>query len=236
VKAHIIPRAFYVLKDEEGKFREGGTVVTLEGENYRETTRRIGVYDETLVTAEGEDRFRDCDNYAAKFFLQDFASKPWIPSPFNPAVRTLTSEHYDSALIQRFCMTVLWRAHATTQPFFANVDLGAKEERLRQLILNDDVGDPTEFSVILYGWSNIPNRSCPVMAPEKVQIGTFDFFQFNTPGVAFGIKVDSRPFPTDQLASVVGGSPELAVLQMPFSPSAAHAELAKQIDKRNEGR
>lgn len=192
-------------------------------------------YDPGVVVKKGEDHFFDCDNYAAQFFLNDLDKNPWKPSISNPAVLTLAPEHFNPNLIRRFCMTVLWRGHTTTQSFFSNVDIGPHEERLRQMIMEGEVVDLQDFSVILYGWLDVP-RPWPLMAPEDVNIGSCDFIRFTTDGMVFAIKVDSKPFPAEGLASVVGGAPELATLQIPFVPSKSARELVERIDQKNEER
>jgi hypothetical protein len=232
VKAHIIPRAFYGLYDEAGKFREGGTVVTLQEGNYREARHFKGVYDPDMLIKEGEDLFFDCDAYAAKFFRNEFDTKAWKSDPLNPMVLTLTAKHFDAYLIRMFCMSVLWRAHTTTQHFFSNVNIGAHEPRLRRMILKKQVGDPQDFSVILYRWLGVP-RPWPVMAPYELEIGGCNFVQFSTEGLVFAVKVDDKPFPAHGLATVVGGAPELAVLHRPFAVSKSKMELVERIQQRN---
>ena len=235
IAAHIIPRAFYGLYDESGKFREGGTVVTQKEGDYREARRFKGVYDSGIVIQQGEDYFFDCDTYAAEFFLNDFHAKTWTPAPLNPAVITLPSGQFDPDLIRKFCMSVLWRAHVTTQPFFSNIDIGIHEPRLRQMILDGTVGDPQDFSVILYHWKGVP-RPWPVMAPHEVEIGDCNFIWFTTDGLVFAIKADSKPYPPEGLASVVGGAQDLAVLQIPFAASNSENQLVERIAQRNKER
>jgi hypothetical protein len=232
VKAHIIPRAFYGLYDETGKFREGGTVVTLQEGYYLEARRFEGVYDPEMLISKGESFFSDCDTYAAEFFRNDFDAKAWNPNSSNSDVLTLAAGHFDPYLIRMFCMSVLWRAHTTTQHFFSNVNIGAHEPRLRRMILEKQVGDPQDFSVILYRWLGVP-RPWPVMAPYELEIGGCNFVQFSTEGLVFAVKVDDKPFPAHGLASVVGGAPELAVLHRPFAVSKSEMELVERIQQRN---
>jgi hypothetical protein len=235
VKAHIIPKAFYGLYDEAGKFREGGTVVTLQEGKYRETRRFEGVYDPEMLIKEGEDHFFDCDTYAAEFFRNDFDSKAWKPHSSNPDVLTLATGQFDSNLIRKFCMSVLWRAHTTKQHFFSNVDIGEHEPRLRHMILEKQVGAPQDFSVILYRWKGA-SRPWPVIAPYEVEIGGCNFVHFATDGLVFAVKVDYKSFPAHGLACLVGGTPELSVLHRPFTAPKSEMELVERIQQRNEER
>jgi hypothetical protein len=211
INAHVIPRSFY-------KFNGEGQLISLGEDSYQKKRVPIGIYDQMIVTQEGEDQFRDCDNYGAKFFVQGFAAKPWKilqgDNPANPHGKILEPGEFDPDMIRRLCMTILWRAHASSQDFFKNIDIDSHEDRLRNFILNGELGDPSDFSVILSQWNDTSHG--PTLVPQRVRIEGINYAYFKTAVINFFIKVDRRPFDRDLLSCVVGGDSHLAVLQHEF--------------------
>ncbi|QTN32936.1 hypothetical protein HZ994_11585 [Akkermansiaceae bacterium] len=232
VKAHIVPKAFHGLKDENGKVRQGGVQFIYDGKALHENKRPKGIYDPTIVTQKGEEEFKSCDDYAARFFLQEYDQKPWKPYPISGNLQILPAGEFNANLIRRFCMTVLWRAHASSQPFYGEVDLGVHEERLRKLILADDVGDPGDFSVILWDWQGVDRRKWPLEMPSKHRLGGgVNFYEFRSAGVNFSIKVDGRKIINDP--SIVGMGSDLRVfLKKRSGGSAMTREFLRQINDR----
>ena len=130
-------------------------------------------------------------------------------------------------------MTILWRAHASSQDFFRKIDIGPHESRLRDLILRNEVGDPSDFSIILSGWND--TSSAPTLAPHRVRIDGINYVHFKTSVINFLIKVDTRPFPKDLLPVVVGGDPCLAVLQLEFFSSKEGRTLIPLLRRHKRG-
>ncbi|MEI6177548.1 MAG: hypothetical protein WCS43_11700 [Verrucomicrobiota bacterium] len=211
INAHVIPRSFY-------KFNGNGQLIYLGEDSYRKKRAPIGIYDQTIVTQQGEDQFKDCDDYGAEFFVRNFDSKPWKilqgDNPANPHGKILEPGEFDPDMIRRLCMTILWRAHASSQDFFKKIDIGSHEGRLRNFILNGQLGDPSDFSIILSRWKD--TSSAPTIVPQRVRFEGINYAYFKTSAFNFLIKVDSRSFEPDLLPIVVGGDSHLAVLQLEF--------------------
>jgi hypothetical protein len=51
----------------------------------------------------------------------------------------------DYAHVRLFFLSILWRMSESSRDFFCEVDLGARAESLRLLILHDDPGEPHEY-------------------------------------------------------------------------------------------
>lgn len=232
VKAHIVPKAFHGLKDEHRKFRDGGYQLIMEGENLEEFKCPVGICDQSIVTAEGEKQFESCDNYAAKFFLEHFDEQQWKLYKDREDALILGSGSFNGDAIRRFCMTVLWRAHASDQRFYSQIQLGPHEERLRRLILEGKVGDPDDFSVILWGWRGIDRHKWPLVAPQKRRLGNgLRFYDFRTTGVNFTIKVDTQKAAIDP--SIVGMDSDLMMFyRKPEGGSETDRRFIKLLSKR----
>ena len=214
IKAHVIPRSFY-------KFNGDGQLIYLGEDLYRKKRCPIGIYDSTIVTQEGEDYFRDCDHYGAEFFVRDFDKKPWkvLPgdNPVKPHGKIFEPGDFNPDMIRRLCMTILWRAHVSNNPFFQKINIGSHESRLKNFILNGELGDTSDFSIILSRWND--TSSAPTLLPQQVQFDGINYVQFKTSAFNFLIKVDNKPFDKELLPIVVGGDSHLAVLQLEFFSS-----------------
>lgn len=69
-RAHIIPRCFYLIRSEHvGKMK----LLTNVKDSHAKRCQ-VGVYDETIVTEEGERRFCNWDNYACDLLVNQFGS------------------------------------------------------------------------------------------------------------------------------------------------------------------
>jgi hypothetical protein len=228
IDAHVIPRSFY-------KFNGDGQLIVTGEDFYRTKRAPIGIYDKTIVTQKGENEFSTCDSYGAKFFVQDLDAMPGKilegDNPHRPHGKIYEPGQFDPDMIRRLCMTILWRAHASSQEFFKYIDIGPYESRLRKLILEGQVGDPDEFSIILSKWHD--TKSAPTLVPRRVRHEQVNYVEFKTSVMNFIIKVDSRPFDPDLQSVVVGGDSHLAVLQLPFFESREARKLLPLLRKHH---
>jgi len=211
IKAHVIPRSLF-------QFGAGGGKILQVGENfYSEKRSPIGEYDSEILIIEGERHFSDCDSYAAEFFLNSKNGNQGkvaqlIKRRFEaPTAAIMSPGDFDPFLLRKLCMSILWRAGVSNRPFFAGVQLGRHEERLRHLILNNDVGSVEDFTIFLARWEDTPIHGRPTLRPYRSRMDGFNGYQFHISQFSFFIKVDSRPFPPDLLPCAVGGDPYLPI-------------------------
>ena len=74
IKAHIVPRAFYELPPQE----EGPLILISNTPNTFPEKVPVGIYDDTMVTQDGENIFQPWDDYAIKLLLRsEEAFKPY---------------------------------------------------------------------------------------------------------------------------------------------------------------
>lgn len=233
VEAHIIPRSLYQLGGEIG------TIVYIDGDNYREARMPMGEYDTTIVTIEGEKYFSDCDAYAARFFLNSRGENDEkvghlvCDDDGAPVAAILGPDVADKDLIRRLCMSILWRASVSSRPFFNGVNVGVHESRLRGLILRGEAGDPSDFSIILCRWTDIPELGSPIQKPHFDGAEGVSGYRFYLPQFSFFIKVDDRPFPEDLLSCVVGGDDLLSIFMMGRFADSPSGKTVKEAVKRN---
>lgn len=155
VEAHIIPESFYkFLYNEKRIFFEANT----SGSDTIKL-RRKGVYDRNILCY-------DCDNGILNRMYDDYIAKVfWNHSSFKGRIKYYHSLEdirvkwrvatgVKSKTIKLFFLSLLWRAHVSSNPFFDSVDLGVNHsERIRKMILENNAGKSTDYPIILLDYS-----------------------------------------------------------------------------------
>jgi hypothetical protein len=188
VKAHIIPKAFYLIRDEYvGKMK-------LVSSSHESHVKRCpaGVYDEAILVKEGESRFCNWDNYAYGLLVTQFHNFQKIKK--NGVPRAYQFSDYDYKALKLFFLSVLWRAGVSSRPYFQQVKLGVFEVALRQAILNSNPGNAEFHSVVLAVFDD--HMEYPKMVdPRPVVISGVNFFRFNIGNIVATIKADENMTP-----------------------------------------
>jgi hypothetical protein len=112
IEAHIIPNSLYepLLNDNKGML-----IVSNKSEIYPKK-QQIGIYDMEIVCEECERLFSKPDYYAKSFFSADMTEDSFIIHNGEKCVYTI--KDYDYHNLKLFFISLLWRASASTQPFF----------------------------------------------------------------------------------------------------------------------
>ncbi len=198
VKAHIIPKAFFI---NDGK---GGYIFSPKDWNDTTTTHKrslIGVYDQKILIDEGERYFANVDDYAAKFLLNKKNNNVGKIGEFillggQPFCLKIGAKDYDEATLRLFFISVLWRAGVSQNPFYENVDLGVEhEEKLRGLILNQDPGDPDDYSVTIYKYIDTPESGWPIFKPYMHRSNGSRYYRFFFNRIHVDIKACAKKQP-----------------------------------------
>lgn len=108
----------------------------------------------------------DCEQ-----FLNDKYEKPFLKQwklPDRIAQDSAHSAVYDYPTFKLFHLSILFRSSVSSLPTFREVDLGAHEERIRQMLLSADPGQNWEYPIlafaVLNGRGEVERRliSCPI--------------------------------------------------------------------------
>lgn len=150
-KSHIIPDFMYKgLFGPEHKLIE----LNIDRPEHRKT-RRSGFYEADLLC-------RDCDSVRLSG-LETYVSAA-IYRRGNPKLQEqiwvekiigydgLVSERYhnlDYTKVKLFFLSIIWRAHISSLPFFATVTLGMYAEKIRKMLLGNDGGNEDELETCL---------------------------------------------------------------------------------------
>ena len=186
VKAHIVPKAFYEPPPQsEGLIR---LLTNTSGQFPKKIP--VGIYDDAIVTNEGESLFGPWDNYAYEVLLNRF--KEFTPLYKSHQLVGWQLKDVDYALLKLFGLSVLWRADASTQPAFQKVKLGVHESKIRDLLLRADPAKAEDYSVYFMRWIDDGFGPGPPMDPIRQRIDGVNFYLVYCGRYVLYVKVDRR--------------------------------------------
>jgi hypothetical protein len=226
MKSHIVPEFLYKeLYDSQGRMLG---INGIGNKGYKFVQKGIR---EKLLCA-------GCEQ-----FLNDTYEKPfkeyWIDK--NPLPNTIISEDKVSFKVpsyskfRLFHLVNLFRAGISSLPEFAKIKLGTHEEKLREMILHENPGDPNLYLligyVVLHDQTSVPVRNV-VFPPEPRRFDGTKCFSMIYGGVEWWITfVNHRTSKIREVALSVQGDMSLMGVPMRSIPSmhtAKHA-LARRI-------
>lgn len=218
VKSHVFPKSF--LFDPREKHAPVA-IVSDSGVSKSQT----GPYDYFLCET-CEQSTSACDSHARRFCEHAYAGVP-VSTSDGELVGRWCGPEVRGELIKRFAQVTLFRAHASTRPEFKAVDLGPFEGRLREVLLNGI--DSEEFGVLAVTVAGVLAQ--PVLGFGRVRTSDVLCWRFHAGGVAYYIKVDSRPFP-DGLKQIqlFGGRPVFAMHNESLNPRTAEG-IRRMLDR-----
>lgn len=134
--SHIIPEFLY-----RPGYDEKGRMLALEKNNKRPRYIQKGLREKLLCDS--------CEGLLSKQY-ENYFSKYWYLKRTLPSSTTseyLSLDNIDYQRFKLFHLSVLWRASVSSLDPFQMVDLGIHQETIRQMLLNGDPKQPSEYQV-----------------------------------------------------------------------------------------
>lgn len=212
IKAHIIPNSLYqpIFNDKKGML-----LLSNKHKTYPKK-QHIGIYDTNIVCEECERLFSKPDNYAKSFFSADINDDDFIID--NNEKIAYIIRNYDYHNLKLFFISLLWRASASTQPFFSNVNIGPFENQIKDMIERNDPGDENTFSATLTRYDNhLASRT--QLDPFRYKWDGINYYTFYLRGWKCYIKVDQHPAPEIMRDFMAKPNQPLIVLYLNFKES-----------------
>jgi hypothetical protein len=186
IKAHVVPKAFYELPPQE----EGPCILVSNAPNTFPKKVPVGIYDETMVTQDGENLFKPWDDYAIQILLKN--ENAFEPRTDRGGDRGWILSEYEYSPLKLFALSVLWRAHTSTRQEFAKVQLGPHESTIKGSLLKNEPGTPEEYSVVIVKWID-EGFGAVFMDPFRETYEGVNFYRIYCGRYVLYIKVDQRP-------------------------------------------
>lgn len=185
IKAHIIPKSFCAIDSNERKLTK---IFTNAKGHYTERSP-LGIYDNGIVTEEGERVFSVWDDYAAELLIERKSS--FEPLIHHGEVVAFQIPRYEYKKLKLFFLSVLWRASVSTKPFFKNVGLGPHEAKIKEALLESNPKDSDWFSVSIAKWSGHP-EGAGMMNPYRTRFEGLNYYVVYLGHYIAYYKVDKR--------------------------------------------
>jgi hypothetical protein len=211
VNAHIIPKSFYGIDPNEPLPTK--LITNAESEYTKRSPQ--GIYDKTIVIAEGEKVFDEWDNYAAELLINQ--KHEFEPLSSNGNLAGYQFKKYDYKKLKLFCLSVLWRASVSRHDFFKKVNLGIHEEKIRKTLLSGDPQGSGWYSVCIAKWSDNETHS-GMMDPFMERYFGVNYYRFYIGNYIVYFKVDKR----------IAGEKFRGIQLMPNSPLIVVARKLKE--------
>lgn len=188
-KAHIIPRTFY----EEVRGKDNYSIFfKASASGNRREFKQNGIYDDSILCSACDNKFSLADKHGREVFVRALKEKNIYRDPEGiSCAYFLPDVNYD--LLKRFVLSLVWRASITTHPFFAGVDIGPHEGRIKTLLENNSSGTIDEYSFFVYHLINNP-RPDTITPPEPLKFGNYKSLFMYLPSISIMVKLDKRPF------------------------------------------
>ncbi|SEW57448.1 hypothetical protein [Chitinophaga arvensicola] len=193
IKAHIIPRYFdKPLRDNNG------AIMLAHFDNDEQSRLTPSPFDKNILCEKCDnDRLGKLDKYAAEFLVQNL--HPRIRRPKQIFGRDEIIEHkiadVDYKMLKLFLLSVLWRSHVTSLPFFDKVDIGEHAESIKKMILENDPGNEDTFPIYIISIINITGEPLNgIVIPEAAKSNDLHICRLMFGGVIFFIQLGTEKF------------------------------------------
>lgn len=223
INCHIIPHALYKPLLKSGEIPK----IYTNTEGVYPKKSPIGVYDEEIVCADCEKYFNDCDAYAADFFLHESHEEHVIKS--RDGIAAIIVEDFDYSLLKLFGVSLLWRASASTHPFFKRVQIGPHDEIIKRMIRDQSPGGEDDYSIILSRF-NMRDKASIIQDPFRTKYDGLNFYRFYFNSYCMEIKVDKRPIKGLFRSFMISPNSPLTICERDLAKSK-ELEIAKSILK-----
>lgn len=164
-----------------------------------------------FVVAHGDYDYIVCDECEAAFgpaddYFADFSRDRAAGQPVGNGEDTFayTYPGANAALIERFALTCLFRAHLSDRPLWRGVNLGRMAERLRAA-LHSPAPLAQQFPVVLYRETH--DLAVVMTVPVRQRVEHVNAYSFALPGFGFLVIVDRRAPPPLIARAAVGVTP-----------------------------
>lgn len=219
VDSHIIPMSFYDLPPK-------GDVLRLHSSKPEAKAKRApnGIYDQILCE-ECEARLSPWDDYAFRLLSEEPRNLETGQIAHDTWVEIRPSFDYEK--LKLFALSVLWRAQVTERDTFRAIRLGPYAERARRLIAAAYPGDERTFATFFSSFDE--SYSPHMLGPQRVKVGTVNFYKFHLARHVMYVKVDNQKIPWGPDELVLRPDERLLVLKLRFEGSAHHQDVLEHF-------
>ena len=221
----MIPESFFPKEVDDD--RPGKLITNKAGEYPKKL--RIGVYDQTILCQECEQRFNRVDNYAQKVLLENESKHRELRH--EDLVYGYELDSYDYPQLKSFFISLLWRASISTHAFYRRISLGPYESIALDMFKSEDPIPPDSFSVILAKFDHPYGKS--MLCPISTKFSGINYNQFYLGGYIAYIKTDNRPTPKPFSELMLSPNLPLKIISREFLVSKEYPLFLKVVSAQH---
>lgn len=196
IKAHIIPRSFYMdLRADDGFLNVIPSVLS-----DRVTKSNIGDYDPSILCHACDQLLGVFDDYGKQVLIDE--THPFEEISKAGVVAGWIINDCDPVRLEKFFLAILWRASISSRSFFREVRLGPYEKMLKDYLWSEDA-DHISFGCVVAKFHSSRNESTlekMMLSPGRFKNQGINYYRLYLGGYMIWIRVDKRK-PTDTIGS-----------------------------------
>lgn len=224
IEAHIIPKSFYA----ENTRLISDTIPYIK-------RRPIGTYDPNILCYQCDSLvFGKLDDFAKKILIdrrgiiKETVSNPAFPFQTISYYRLEDKTGYD--ILNRFFISVLWRASVSTQDDFSSFSLGAYEQLAKRAVLDMSYDYYSNFSIVL---CLLPNLEEPIhfFSPKRTRVEGINCYIAIIGFYKVIIRCDRRKLPPGLQAATLSPNNDILMIEKDLIHLPEHNMLRDMIKK-----
>ncbi|RYY43828.1 MAG: hypothetical protein EOO06_19135 [Chitinophagaceae bacterium] len=170
-KSHVIPKFMYNgIHDELNRM----IVANLNSLDAKPKFQQSGYSDKYVLCAKCDNELiAKLERYVALVLFGGHSTEQLaFENAVGPdGIKSIFIKNIDYSRFKLCLLSILWRAHISSNKFFKNVDLKENAEPIRQMLLTNDPKDETEYKISIVAVRNHEGLLRMVFDPAIVQIG-----------------------------------------------------------------
>jgi|WetSurMetagenome_2_1015567.scaffolds.fasta_scaffold126567_2 hypothetical protein len=223
IKCHIIPRSFFksILKPH----------ALIISDKFNSKRSQTGIYDENLVCKECEKLFSPFDDYACHLLLSDIPTDDVMVNQGGRIAYLITDYNYNK--LKLFFISLLWRVSSSKLPYFDLVNVKSFDNRLKEMILKQDVGIEDEFSIALRRFEE-RSYSRSMLNPHNTKFEGINYVMLYLGGYTVYIKVDKRVAPDFIRDVSISPNKPLSILLVDINKTSEFRVMKKLAERQKD--
>lgn len=226
VRAHIIPKAFFIALNSDPS--DPSKLITNKQNVYPKKSP-IGVWDQNLVCEICESTtFTPLDDYAITFFRDMDEKHDQFLIDGNLA-GFYAAPNY--AKLKLFFLSLLWRSSVSKHDYYADVNIGSHEDKIKKMLGIRSPGSPQHYPVLIRRFDCDP-KLVPMLGPRKDKFKGVWRYHFVFYGYHIVIGAASHRVVSDLDAFLLRDNLKTMIAFEPYSGSTYHQIALKVAAKQ----
>ncbi|ACL04919.1 hypothetical protein Dalk_3229 [Desulfatibacillum aliphaticivorans] len=193
-QSHIIPNFMYRdLLDEKNRFY---AIQLNESGVHSRGVRQTGEFDKNILCQPCDNgTLGKLDRYASLIL---YGGNPKIfENRIDPdGIKYTYCADIDYSQFKLFLLSLLWRASISQRRFFAEVNLGPHEERIRQMLINSEPGDQLKYPCLIMTYLHTKKYIEEIVAqPSRARVNGGYVYTFPIGGMVYVFFVSEHIIP-----------------------------------------